>query len=197
MEEILGYLTALGLSTAAGLNAWIPLLATGLLARYTGLIDLTGDWDVLEQPIVLIAIAGVGALDFVGDKIPAVDHVLHGAGTVIAPVTGIVASLAATGDLDTSSAVVAILGLASSEGAHATRMAIRPLSTAGTGGVGNPILSLIEDGISAVLSIFAIALPVIALLLVIAFFVAAWRIWSRLRAAARGGGRRPATGAPG
>ena len=36
MDDVLGYFTALGLATAAGLNAWIPLLATGLLARFTG-----------------------------------------------------------------------------------------------------------------------------------------------------------------
>jgi hypothetical protein len=65
-------------------------------------------------------------------------------------------------------------------------MAIRPLSTVGTGGVGNPVLSLAEDAASAVLSLFAIVLPVLALLLVIAFFVAGWRLLVRLRAAARG-----------
>src|SRR6476659_1396458 len=99
MDDVLGYCTALGLATAAGLNAWIPLLATGLLARWTGLIDLDGTWDVLEQTPVLIALGAAAAADFVGDKVPAVDHALHAAGTVIAPVTGIIAALAATGTL--------------------------------------------------------------------------------------------------
>ena len=61
MDDVLGYCTALGLATAAGLNAWIPLLATGLLARYTGLIDLDDTWDVLEQTPVLIALGAVAA----------------------------------------------------------------------------------------------------------------------------------------
>lgn len=187
--DVLGYLTALGLATAAGLNAWIPLLATGLLSKYTGLIDLEGDWTFLEEPLVLAAIALVGVADFVGDKVPAVDHVLHAAGTVVAPVTGTVSALAATGDLDVSSGVVAVLGLVGAEGSHATRMAVRPLSTASTGGLGNPVLSAVEDVISAVLSFLAIALPVLALLLVLALFAAALRGIRRLRRAAAA--RRP------
>ena len=48
--DIVGYFTALGLATAAGLNAWIPLLAVGLLARYTDLIELGGTWANLRTP---------------------------------------------------------------------------------------------------------------------------------------------------
>ena len=111
MDDVLGYCTALGLATAAGLNAWIPLLATGLLARFTGLIDLDDTWDVLEQTPVLIALGAVAAADFVGDKVPAVDHVLHAAGTVIAPVTGVIAALASTGTLDVSTALITVIAL--------------------------------------------------------------------------------------
>jgi hypothetical protein len=185
MDDVLGYFTALGLSTAAGLNAWIPLLATGLLARYTGLIDLEGGWDALEQTPVLLGLAAVAVADFTGDKIPAVDHALHAAGTVIAPVTGVIAGLASTGTLDVSPAAVTVIGLVAAESAHGTRMAIRPFSTATTGGAGNPVLSLIEDVVSFVLSFAAIALPVLALLLVIALFSAAWIAVRRLRARAR------------
>ena len=182
MDDVLGYCTALGLATAAGLNAWIPLLATGLLARFTGLIDLDGTWDVLEQTSVLLALAAVAAADFVGDKIAAVDHALHAAGTVIAPVTGVVAALAATGTLDVSTALITVIALVSAETAHGTRMALRPFSTVTTAGAGNPVLSLIEDAIAVVLAFSAIALPLLAFLMVLALFGAAWLTIRRLRA---------------
>lgn len=194
MDELFGYFTALGLATAAGLNAWIPLLATGLLARYTGLIDLDGNWDALEQTPVLIVLGAVALADFTGDKIPAVDHALHVIGTVIAPVTGVTAGLASTGTLDVSPAAITVIGLVAAETAHGTRMAIRPFSTASTGGVGNPVISLIEDVISVGLSFVAIALPLLALLLVLALFAAAWTAVKRLRERARG--RRPRRVAP-
>ena len=181
--DIVGYFTALGLATAAGLNAWIPLLATGLLARYTDVVDLDGSWANLENTAVLIALGGVAAADFAGDKIPGVDHVLHAAGTVIAPVTGIVAALASSSALDVSPAVMTIIGLVAAESSHGTRMAIRPFSTVTTGGAGNPVISLIEDVVSFGLSFVAILLPVLALLIVIALFAAAWRVIRRGRRA--------------
>jgi hypothetical protein len=179
--DIVAYFTALGLATAAGLNAWIPLLATGLLARWTDVIDLDGSWASLEDTAVLIALAGVAVLDFVGDKVPGVDHVLHGAGTVIAPVTGVVAALASSSALDVSPALMTIIGLVAAETSHGTRMAIRPFSTATTAGAGNPVLSLIEDVVSFGLSFVAILLPVLAALIVVAMFAAAWTVIRRLR----------------
>jgi hypothetical protein len=194
MDEIYGYFTALGLATAAGLNAWVPLLATGLLARFSGLIDLDGTWDALEQTPVLIGLAVVAAADFTGDKIPAVDSVLHAAGTVIAPVTGVLAGLASTGTLDVSPAAVTAIGLVAAESAHGTRMAIRPFSTVTTGGAGNPVISLIEDVMSVGLSFAAIALPLLALLLVLALFAGAWIAIRRLRERARRRRRREQPG---
>lgn len=179
--DLTAYCTALGLATAAGLNAWLPLLATGLLARYTDVIHLSGTWSALEDTWVLVALAVVAAADFVGDKIPAVDHALHAAGTVIAPVTGVVAALSSSSALDVSPALMTVIGIVAAETSHGTRMAIRPFSTVTTGGAGNPLLSLIEDLLSAGLSLIAILLPVLALVLVVALLVLAWRAIRRLR----------------
>ena len=88
MEGIAGYFTALGLSTAAGLNAYIPILSVGLLARYTDLIVLPAPWDALSDPIVLAIVGVVGIADFIGDKVPVVDHVLHAIGLAVAPIVG-------------------------------------------------------------------------------------------------------------
>jgi hypothetical protein len=183
MGDVTAYFTALGLATAAGLNAWVPLLAVGLLSKYTGLIDLSGQWTALTETPVLIALGAVAVLDFVGDKIPTVDHVLHAAGTVIAPATGVVAALSSSSALHVSPAAMTIIGIVGAGTAHGTRMAIRPFSTLTTAGLGNPVLSLIEDAGSLGLSVVAIALPVLALLLVAAMFAAAWRVIRRGRRA--------------
>ena len=179
--DLAAYFTALALATAAGLNAWVPLLATGLLARWTDLIDVTGSFDVLTQTPVLLALGVVAAVDFVGDKIPTVDHVLHVAGTVIAPATGGLAALASTHALDVSPALIAVIGLVAAETAHGTRMAIRPFSTLGTGGLGNPVLSLLEDLGAVGLSVLAIALPVVAAVIVVLLIIVAWLTLRRIR----------------
>ena len=41
-------LTGFGLASAAGLNAYIPLLALGLLARFTDLVSLPAGWAWLD-----------------------------------------------------------------------------------------------------------------------------------------------------
>jgi hypothetical protein len=182
VEGITGYFTALGLSTAAGLNAYIPLLTVGLLDRYTGLIDLSSPWDKLGDPLVLGIVGVVGLADFVGDKVPIVDHVLHLIGTVVAPVVGGVLALASATEFDVSPGLVLPLGVVAALATHVGRTAARPVSTVATGGGGNPVLSLAEDGVSGILSVTALIWPAVAAVLVVVVLVALFLLWRTWRA---------------
>jgi hypothetical protein len=176
---------AFGLSAAAGLNAWLPLFAGALLNRLD-VVELAQPFDDLTGTGTIVVLGALTVADFVGDKIPAVDHVLHAIGTVVAPVSGAVLFTGQTGvDTDLPTLAAVVLGAGTAETVHAGRAAVRPLSTAGTGGIGNPILSLLEDIGSAVLVVMAFVVPVLALLLVIALLAALFAGWRRLR-------RRPA-----
>ena len=186
MDAVTAYLTALALSVAAGLNAWIPLLAVGLLARADQL-TLPSSWSFLEDPVVLGVLAIVAVADFVGDKVPAVDHVLHTIGVVIAPASAVVAVLAATGSVEVSTAAIVAVSIVTAELTHGARATIRPASTLATGGAGNPVLSLAEDGVSVALAITAVLVPVVAFVLVLA--VALTAIWLVRRAWRRRGSR--------
>jgi hypothetical protein len=68
-------LTGLGLASAAGLNAYIPLLAMGLLARFTELVNLPPGWAWLENGWVMVIVAVLLIIEVVADKIPALDSV--------------------------------------------------------------------------------------------------------------------------
>jgi hypothetical protein len=59
--------------------------------------------------------------------------------------------------------------------------AVRPVSTATTGGVGNPVLSLGEDAGSLLLVVTAFVLPLIALILVLVLLVGLLVAWRRFR----------------
>jgi hypothetical protein len=189
-ETLLSLATGLGLSTAAGFNAYLPLLITGILARTTDLITLDAPFNRLEEPVVLGAIAAIGVIDFVGDKVPPVDHVLHAVGLVVAPVAGAVLALSATSDTDVVPAVALIIGVLAAEATQGARASVRPFSTVTTGGIGNPVLSLGEDGLSATLSFAAIIVPLVALVLVAAIVVLV--VWSVRRARRR----KPSSTAP-
>jgi hypothetical protein len=183
--DVMSVCAAFGLSAAAGLNAWLPLFAGALLNRLD-VVELAQPFDDLTGTGTIVVLGLFTAADFVGDKVPAVDHVLHAIGTVVAPVSGAVLFSGQTGvDTDLPTLAAVVLGAGTAETVHAGRAAVRPLSTAGTGGIGNPILSLIEDAGSALLVVLAFAVPVLALLLVVALLAALFTGWRRMR-------RRPA-----
>lgn len=186
MDSLLALATGLGLSTAAGLNAYLPLLTIGVLSRL-GLISLADPFSLLSHPLVLLIIAALAVLDFAGDKIPAVDSALHAAGLVIAPIAGAILALAANSHVaQIHPIVVAVAGIIAALGTHAARGTVRPVVTAATAGTANPVISLVEDGTSLVISVLAIFLPVLAIVvvLVLAFvafraFRGAMRVWKR------------------
>lgn len=184
MTGLFSILSAFGLSTAAGLNAYIPILTVGLLARYTDLVRLNAPYDVIEHPIFLLVVALLALLDLIGDKIPTVDHILHLVGMVISPAAGAIVFLAAnssTGAVDP--VLAAICGLLAAGATHLGRSAVRPVATATTGGVANPVVSLIEDITALLVSILAILMPVLAigLLMLCAVLIVRFlrRVWPR------------------
>lgn len=179
MELLSGLLSSLGLSGAAGLNAYIPLLLVGLLSRF-GVMDLAQPFDLLGSTWVLVGIGVIGLLDFVGDKIPGVDHLLHLAGSVVNTAAGAVLFAAQTGVADVPPALSMALGLIVAGGVHATRTAVRPVATATTGGLGNPVVSTVEDGTSLLLSVLAVFAPVLAVILLAAVVVVGYRLWAGL-----------------
>ncbi|MPY67421.1 DUF4126 domain-containing protein [Deinococcus sp. SDU3-2] len=180
MELLSGLLSSLGLSGAAGLNASIPLLLVGLLARF-GALDLAAPFDLLANPWVLLGIGVLGLLDFVGDKIPGVDHALHLVGGVVNAAAGAILFAAQTGVAEVPPALSLALGFVVAGGVHATRAAVRPVATATTGGVANPVLSAAEDGASLGLSVLAVFAPVLAVLGLAGVLIFAARLWTRVR----------------
>ncbi|WP_238008131.1 DUF4126 domain-containing protein [Dactylosporangium sp. AC04546] len=186
-------LTGLGLATSAGLNAYIPLLAIGLLARYTELINLPSNWQWMENGWTIAIVALLLAIEFVADKVPIVDHVNDVIQTFVRPTAGGLAFGAASsastvtvtdpGSFFASNQWVPIvIGGAVSLGVHGMKAASRPVINATTAGFGAPVASTIEDGISAVLSLVAIILPVLVLFfLLLMFLTFGWLMRRRKR----------------
>ncbi|MDV6374365.1 DUF4126 domain-containing protein [Deinococcus arenicola] len=180
MELLSGLLSSLGLSGAAGLNAYVPLLVVGLLSR-AGVMHLNEPFNLLSNPWVLLVIGIIGLLDFVGDKIPGIDTALHLVGGVVNTAAGAVLFAAQAGVADVPPALSLALGVIVAGGVHATRTAVRPVATVGTGGLANPVVSTLEDGTSLLLSLLAVFVPVLAVILLAAVTVVGYRLWTRLR----------------
>ncbi|HSL29892.1 MAG TPA: DUF4126 domain-containing protein [Anaerolineales bacterium] len=178
MDLLTGIFTAFGLSASAGLNAYIPLLIVGLLARYTEFINLSQPWDTLANPWIILMLCVLVIIEMLADKIPAVNHVNDLIQTLIRPAAGAIAFAASANVITEISPVLALAsGLLVAGTVHVAKAgAVRPVVTATTGGAGNIPVSIAEDVISTVLSFVAIVLPVLVgtLLIVIVAFIIYW-----------------------
>ncbi|MEU7755312.1 DUF4126 domain-containing protein [Micromonospora sp. NPDC049101] len=167
-------LTGTGLAASAGLNAYIPLLALGLLGRYTDLIDLPSGWTWLGNGWVIVILAVLLAVEMVADKVPVVDHVNDVVQTVVRPTAGGLAfgagsssetvTVSDPGSFFSSHQWVPVAtGVLLALGVHLLKSAARPVINATTAGFGAPVASTAEDATSVVVSLVAIILPVLVL----------------------------------
>lgn len=161
-------LTGLGLAMPAGLNAYIPLLAVALADRYTGLVQLAAPYDVISSPLAIAIIAILLVIELLADKIPIVDHVNDLIQSGIRPSAGAVLLMASTDTVESINPIVAmILGLLVAGGIHTAKTSFRPIVTATTAGIGNPIVSAVEDGIAIVVTVIALIAPIIIALILL------------------------------
>ncbi len=182
-------LTGLGLATASGLNAYIPLLALGLLSRFTDLITLPHGYAWLENGWVMTIVAVLLVIEVVADKIPALDSINDTIQTFVRPTSGGIvfgSGTAAQTPAVTDPGAFAqsghwipiVVGVVVALVVSLTKSAVRPAANVATAGVAAPVLSTIEDGVSIALVFLAILIPVVVLV-VLALLV--WGIFKLLR----------------
>ncbi|UQU66086.1 DUF4126 domain-containing protein [Couchioplanes caeruleus] len=193
-------LTGSGLAASAGLNAYIPLLTMGLLARFTDAIDLPGGWQWLSNGWVMLILAVLLAVEVVADKVPVVDHVNDVVQTVVRPTAGGLAFGAGSNSQTVTVSdpgaffgshqwVPVAAGVLIALCVHGLKAASRPVVNATTAGVGAPVASTAEDFTSIVLSVLAILLPVLVLLGLVLLVLAAVWVFRRRRRRKREGRR--------
>ena len=106
-------------------------------------------------------------VEILGDKIPAVDHALDVIGTPLRPAVGALLAASVIG-IDHDPLTALALGLAVGAPAalvpHAAKSALRAASTALTGGLANPVISVLEDVITVVLFALAVLVPLLVVL---------------------------------
>ena len=182
-------LTGFGLATAAGLNAYIPLLMLGLLSRFTDLVTLPQGWAWLENGWVMTIVGVLLAVEIVADKIPALDSINDAIQTFVRPTaggivfgSGTASETAAVADpaafAQSGQWVPVALGVVTALVVSLTKSAVRPAANVATAGVAAPVLSTIEDATSVTLVFLAILLPVLVLVALIAL---AWAVFKLLR----------------
>ena len=182
--DVLGILSAFGLSASAGLNAYIPLLVVALMAKFTPLIRLDHPWDNLTSWWVIGLLVVLSLVEFFADKVPAVNHANDIIQTFIRPTAGAILFAASAKVITDINPVLSIAaGVLIAGGVHLVKsVAIRPVVTATTGGTGNIPVSVAEDLTSTLVSIVSVVVPVVIAILLC--LITAWiilRMWRRAK----------------
>lgn len=190
---MLAALTGLGLSAAAGLNAYIPLLVVGVLANFFEKVRLPTEFSWLSSWWALSIIAVLLIVELVVDKVPVIDSVNDTIQTIVRPASGgvVFSASQAAAEIDSSTWMAGnpwlgwLLGIITALIVHATKVTARPVVNATTGGVGGPVVSTAEDAGSIGLSLLAIFIPVLVVIALIGLGVIAWKVFSRILAIRR------------
>jgi hypothetical protein len=182
---ILPALLGLGLAAAAGLRAFLPLLLLALAAKFQLFgIDLNDKAAWLSSDAALITLGLATALELAADKVPFLDHALSALGTITRPVAAVIAAGSVFAGVDPVIAAVAgvIIGAPTALAFHAAQSGTRVASTATTGGLLNPLVSLVEDVLAFATILIALAAPLLVPVVLLALL---WLIWRLVKAVRR------------
>jgi hypothetical protein len=154
---------AIGLAACAGLRAWLPLLLAGGLAR-VGYLELGDAFQFIGSTRALILFGVATVIEMAADKFPAIDHALDGISTVLRPAAGALLAASVMWRIDDPLVALAVglaVGAPSAMVPHAAKSVLRTASTVLTGGLANPIVSVIEDVLAFVLFVATVIVPVV------------------------------------
>jgi hypothetical protein len=201
---MLEFLTGSGLAAAAGMNAYIPMLAIGLANRFfPDAMALPEGWAWISNWWVLGILAVLLVVEIVADKIPAVDSINDVVQTVVRPTAGglvfgssSTASTVAVTDpaefFASNQWVPIVVGAVIALTVHVGKTAMRPAANIATAGAAAPVISTIEDVGAVGMSLLAIVAPALVLLGLLLLGLLGWSIWRSARKR-RNADLRPAT----
>ncbi len=170
LDILLSVALGTGLAAAVGLRVFLPLFLTSIAAN-AGWIELSGNFDWLATIPAIVMLGVAALLEVLAYYLPGVDNMLDAIASPAAVIAGTVVAAAVMTDLPPivkwTTAIIAGGGAAGiTQGITAM---LRAKSTALTGGLGNSVVASGELGGAALVTVLAIAFPLVALVLVIAF----------------------------
>ncbi|MCI0337620.1 MAG: DUF4126 domain-containing protein [Acidobacteria bacterium] len=185
--------TAMGTAWLSGINLYATVVTLGLLERFH-LAKLPGGLTMLGEWWVIGLAGGLYLIEFIADKIPAVDTVWDAIHTFIRVPAGAILAASAFAEFDQGVMIVAmIMGGGIALSSHGTKAATRLAANTSPEPVSNIGLSLGEDALTFGSAILLAFHPVAILIVVVVFLIISiWlvpkifralrRLFARLRA---------------
>jgi hypothetical protein len=178
--------TAAGSAWLSGINLYATVLTLGVLQRFH-LVKLPGGLDMLGEWWVIGLAAALYVIEFVADKIPAVDSAWDAIHALIRVPAGAILAATAFADFDPAVKMAAmILGGSVALSSYGAKAGARLAANTSPEPVSNAALSLTEDMVAFGSTILMAFFPVLMLVIVLIFLIATiWLIPKILRAKRR------------
>jgi hypothetical protein len=180
MEILLSVAIGVSLAAAVGFRVFVPFTVMSV-AALSGHLELAPGFEWIGTYPALLTFSVATLLEILAYYIPWVDNLLDTIATPVAVVAGAVVTASVLGDVSPflrwSMAVIAGGGIAATVQSATTFL--RGVSSLTTGGLGNGVVSTAEWVSSLITAIFAVLLPLAAIVFVLVFAV--WWLQQRSR----------------
>lgn len=181
-EMLVSIFLGIGLAASSGFRVFVPLFALSC-ASYFGIIPLNETWAWVGSTPALVILGVASIVESVSYLVPYIDHLLD---TIAVPLAGIAGTLVMASTLtDISPAMTWALAIVAGGGAAATikgtAATTRVASTATTGGLANPVVSVAETGTAISLSALSIFAPVIAMVALVSGLILLMWLFAKVK----------------
>lgn len=174
---------AMGSAWLSGINLYATVATLGLLQRFH-VVQLPGTLSYLSHPWVLWTAIGLYVIEFVADKIPAVDSVWDVIHTFIRIPAGAILAASAFAHFDPAVRMLALLlGGTLALSSHGTKTATRLAANTSPEPFSNVLLSLAEDAVTVGASVLLAKHPLIVLAIVVVGLVVSILLFRLIRRA--------------
>lgn len=189
MSEIGAYVFSIfigvGLASATGFRVFLPLFFVSL-ASYFNWLPMQESWMWLASLPALIVLGVAMLFEILAYYIPFVDNLMDSIAIPLSAIAGTV--LFSSQFAETNEVLKWGLGIIAGGGTAATistaLSGLRVASSTSTAGLGNPVVSTVENTGATVMSVLAVFLPILAILItavLLYYFIRFGRkLWNKL-----------------
>lgn len=166
METLVAVGIGIGLSSVAGIRAYLPVLLVGL-AALVGIFGLVAPFGVLDDRVAIIVLVVLAVLEIGFDKFRPLSSRVNILQTPIRIAAGaILFAIALKAGLDAQAVPELVAGGVIAGAAAVLKLILRPSAGETSGGVSPAFLSSCEDATGLIGGIVAVFVPFVSLILV-------------------------------
>ena len=175
-DALVGICMGIGLAAASGFRVFLPPFLLSIFVRSESVeLDVSGTaFEYFDSDIAVVLLGAATIVEALAYYVPWVDNLLDSITSPAAVIAGSgMTAILLEGNVDPvlqwSLAIIAGGGV--SGVVQSATVVTRGASTMGTGGLGNPIVSTVENIASLIIALIAVMLPFVAVFVVIILIV--------------------------